>query len=250
MNATKTKVIEQEPTIWRLHIRPGGDEVRGRILWEKSLRLCQKQGVLGVGWGVNTTKRRSLTWPEYERHAKRQYGKVSSSVSLLANEVSDGDLIWVRDIFGVYFLGRVIGPWRYIGNAENYEADILNLRAVRLKRVGVESHVPGKVIASFRPSRTLQRIDDATVVNYSQYLFNKLTRTKIYKIKPLQRQIFSLLNDRDCEDVIFVYLQTRGYVAYPSQRMRDTQSYEYVLVHRRLGYEAIVQVKTGNTKFL
>ena len=40
----------------------------------------------------------------------RDQGRITPR-NFLAEVVQQGDLIWSRDLFGVYFLGRVIGPW-------------------------------------------------------------------------------------------------------------------------------------------
>jgi hypothetical protein len=141
---TEVKKNGRETTIWRIHIRPGGDDERGPALWKRSFDLCRKKGVLGVGWGVKTSKS-TLTWTEYQRLAKKEYkfSRVDWSLRLLAEDVWEGDLIWARDIAGVYFLGRVTGPWAYVGKRVNVAADIVNVRPVRMVRVGV-SRVPGR----------------------------------------------------------------------------------------------------------
>jgi hypothetical protein len=60
----------------------------------------------------------------------------------------------------MYFLARVLRPWSYSDLAENRDADIVNVRPVEMFNVGDVSDVPGKVVASFRPARTFQRIDN------------------------------------------------------------------------------------------
>jgi hypothetical protein len=86
------------------------------------------------------------------------------------------------------------------------------------------------------------------VKTYSEYLFNRLTATKTYKVERSRPDLFSLLDDQDCEDIVYVYLQTRGYIVFPSRRRPDTPAYEYVLVHKAKGYEAIAQVRTGDVE--
>jgi hypothetical protein len=165
---------------------------------------------------------------------------------LLAEEMREGDLIWTR-AKGTYYLARVLGPWRYESRRENQDADIVNVRPVQLLKVGTEADVPGKVVADFRAAQTLRRIRDTTVANFSKHLFNKKTGTRTYSIDVAPNcDVFSLLSDGDCEDVIYVYLQARGYIVFPSRRRRDLQAYEYVLVHKKTKREAIAQVKTGN----
>jgi hypothetical protein len=121
---------------------------------------------------------------------------------LLADEIKLRDLMWTRDEHHVYYLARVLRPWSYIGKRENLDADIINTVGVRMIRVGVESNVPGRIIAAFRAGGTLQRIIDPTIAAFSKHLFNQLTRSSTYAAKPVRRDIFSLLSDGDCEDVV------------------------------------------------
>ncbi len=230
----------QNTTIWRMHIRPKDVDP------ELSFAVCQKQKILGLGWSIDVQHWRGLTWPKYRAYATRRYHGNLSAPRLLAEEVKVGDLIWTRDAKNVYFLARVVSPWAFIGKQENYDADIVNTVRVQMFKVGIESHVPGKVVAAFRPSRTLQRIIDRTIAAFSKYRFNRLSRSDTYRDMRGRCDVFSLLSDGDCEDIVYVYLQTRGYVVFPSSRNHDTQKYEYVLVHRKSGQEAIAQVKTGH----
>jgi hypothetical protein len=54
------------------------------------------------------------------------------------------------------------------------DADVVNIRPVEIKEVGISTHVPGKVIACFVPNRSVQRINDSTALAYSEQLWSKL----------------------------------------------------------------------------
>ncbi len=230
-------------TLWRIHIRPGaGDD-------EHSFSVCLKKNILGVGWQVACEEGEKLTWDEYWRRSETTHSGSSwrGNLTRIGIDMRQGDLVWTRDTRGLYYLARVTSKWKYLNTNENRKDDIVNVRSVRMFEVGLETHVPGKIVATFRARMTVQRIADSTIEQYSEFLYNKLSGTQVYNPKTEAYDIFSLLSAEDCEDIIYVYLQTKGYVVFPSRRKADTMSYEYVLRKRRDGHEAIVQVKTGDT---
>ncbi len=232
--------------IWRIHIRPSG----GRENHKRAFKFCLESNVIGMGWRVNLDNNEVITnYKEYWSDGEAIYGTPSwrSNVGRFINDVSIGDLIWTRNSQGVYYLGRIEGNWEYRESDASIHADILNIRKTNLFEVGLESKVPGKVISAFRAGRTLQKIHGNTTAIYSKYLFNELKKQQIYSLDKKGLDIFKLLSADDVENVVYVYLQTKGYVAYPSGRKADTMSYEFILKDRKTYNEAVVQVKTGHT---
>jgi hypothetical protein len=229
--------------LWRIHIRPGG----GRADPVLSYALCLDRKVIGVGWPVDKEAITPLSIDDYFKLGADAYGEEWASgkiaVGLLAKIESD-DLVWMRSLQGVYHLCKVSGPWEYRDLAEYKDADIVNVRPVDIIEVGVSTHVPGKVIACFRPSRTVQRITDQTALGASQRIWAKLTG-QVVAPRADSTDLFSLISSEDCEDVISIYLQVQGWIIYPAQRKGDTIAYEFVLRHRDDFREAVVQVKTG-----
>ena len=226
--------------VWRIHIKPDADPAY-------AFDVCKKQGVVGVGWQVEKKHRDPFDLDTYLDVAKQTYVEhwksCKSAVTLLA-KMACGDLVWTRDASGMYWLARVRGPWEYRDRPDNRRADITNVRPVDLVRIGDVSCVPGKVIASMRSSRTVQRIQGDTIKIYSTYAYAKAKGKPLPKIGTLD--IFELISSQDCEDIIFVLLQRRGWVVFPARRLADTMSYEYVLRNIVNGEPAVVQVKTGS----
>lgn len=202
-----------------------------------------------MGWAVNWPEGMPKSWDNYVKLGSSKYGHQNwrTNTGRFAREVKESDLIWTRSK-GIYFLARVCGPWNYRDRPANRDADIVNVRPVDMLKVGDASGVPGKVVACFRPTRTFQRIADptATVEQYSLFLFNRLAGRKVFPSRKGTYDVFSLLDDQDCEDLIWVYLQVHGYVVFPARRRHDAPTYEYVARHRRDGAKALTQVKTGN----
>ncbi len=123
-------------------------------------------------------------------------------------------------------------------------ADVINNRSCQWHRVGVVDKVPGKVINSFIPRRTLQRIHDNAALQYSMFLYNENSKENFqYKVNVSGSDIFSLLSSEDCEDLIGIYLQTKGYFLVPSSCKNETMGYEFVL--KKDAETAVVQVKNG-----
>lgn len=228
--------------VWRIHIRPSG------LSPEYSFRVCLKQKMLGVGWALAHPPDDRFDVEAYLKQAEVEYAgdrSCRSAIQLLAN-MAKGDLVWTRDTKGVYYLAKVNGPYEYRDKKENLDADICNLRAMRLVKIAEPSRVPGKVIASMRAGRVVQRIYSDAVHTFSQYLYAKQTGDGVPPDLTGQ-DIFDYLSDQECEDIVYVMMQRMGWVVFPATRKADTMSYEYVLCNVEDGREAVVQVRTGNS---
>lgn len=230
-------------TVFRIHIRPGGTNDHSL-----SVEYCLREKVLGLGWQIES-QNNNVSWDEYEKEANKQHENDLSRVRYLKNNIRKNDLIWTRDTKGHYYLAKVESEWEYFSNYEAQKVDIVNIVRCDIKKVESVDDVPGKVIACFRPSRTIQRIADKTASSYSEYLWNKLSGKNFYNIsKDEYSNVFSFLGSEETEDVIFIYLQEQGWVVIPNSRKTDTMRYEFYLINRKTKEKAIVQVKTGNTQ--
>lgn len=158
------------------------------------------------------------------------------------------DIIWTRDLNGHYYLGKVESEWEYFSTRKSKGVDIVNIVRCDLQKVESVDDVPGKVIASFRPSRTIQAIRDVTTENYTKYLWNKLKQEDVYAVKQGNfKNVFSFLSSEETEDVFAIYLQTKNWIIIPNSRKVDTMKYEFYLIHKKTKNRAVVQVKTGHT---
>jgi len=242
--------------IYRLHIRPRGGGVDPVF----SFSYCLKQKVLGVGWQVPVPSKRPLTWESYEKAGSKTYGdsRAISRVRYLHDNVKPKDLIWTRDTMGKYYLAKVLAArgkghedsaWEYLDTPDGRAADIVNVVRCRILPVPQADDVTGKIVACFRPRLTIQSISDETTVLYSQLLWNRLTVSEEYKPSRIERcDVFSLLDDETIEDLIFIYLQCKGWIVVPNSRKADTMRYEFHAIHKKTRERAIVQVKSGQTR--
>lgn len=228
-------------TVYRIHIRPGG----GLADSDYSFSYCIAEQVLGVGWQTYSDKVIS-TWDDYETEASQHHDDLSR-VRYVKNYVKKDDLLWTRCPSGHYYLAKVVSEWEYFTNDRAKDADIVNVVRCEILKVPEIDAVPGKVVACFRPTRTIQEIADESMQQYSRYLWNRLSRTNYYPLdKNLIGNVFPFLGSDATEDVIFIYLQTKGWLVVPNSRKADTMSFEFYLIHRETRERAVVQVKTGH----
>ncbi|MFH1022873.1 MAG: hypothetical protein V1809_05750 [Planctomycetota bacterium] len=230
------------PTIWRLNIKTGAQKgIDPRM-------FCISNKILGVGWAVDCEG--EINWDNYYKSAMETYYKKGDkgwwpAVNAIKNRMHIKDLCWTRDWSGVYYLGQIVGEWEYRGEQKYRDADVVNIRGCIWKKVGNVDSVPGKVVNSFVPSRTVQVVEDDSVGLYSQFMFNKLSQSDQYVLPAVSADLFSVISSEDCEDIVGVFLQEKGYRMIPSSCKADTAAYEYVLKHVETGNTAVVQVKRG-----
>jgi hypothetical protein len=234
--------------VFRLHIRPKG----GLADHLFSFDYCRENGVLGLGWPLETPPKSNLTWEQYENLATKKYSKKDlSRVRNLRENVKPSDLIWTRDKGGKYYLAQVQSAWEYLDNDNGRKADITNVVRCEIKPVPHADDVPGKIVAHFRAPMSIQRVTESTTTSYTRWLWNQLTNSEEYLVEPENSDnLFALLGSETTEDVIFIYLQMNGWLILPNSRKADTMSYEFIAIKRDNldNYDrAVVQVKTGNT---
>lgn len=230
--------------IFRIHIKPKGGDANPSF----AFNYCIKENVLGLGWQTNSGES-GISWTDYEKEAAEIYGNNElSRIRYLKDNLNPGDLIWTRDTKGCYYLAKILSQWEYFTNKRAQKADIVNVVRCDIRKINSIDDVPGKVIASFRPTRSIQAIRDGNILEYSKYLWNKITNSKEYLVEFNNiDNLFSLLNSEEIEDVIFIYLQLNGWIVIPNSRKVDTMAYEYYAINKSSNEKGLVQVKTGNT---
>ncbi|KMO76951.1 hypothetical protein [Mycolicibacterium chlorophenolicum] len=78
-------------------------------------------------------------------------------------DAADGSFVWTRDGDGLFWLGRLTGP--YVYDADGEDVDLVHVRPCRWRDVPlVENRCPAAVLATFaRGGRNFQQIHDAAV---------------------------------------------------------------------------------------
>lgn len=230
--------------LWRIHLKPGakpGIDVP---------KLCIDRGIFGVGWGLPAVP---ASKEDYWTKAKAAYfathkRKWSGIIKPVLYHIKIGDLVWVRDQATSYYLGKVTSDWEYRGEQEYKDADVVNVRRCDWLHVGEMDNVPGSVISSFIARRTVQRVNDASALLYSRYLYTT-TRGESFDPDPqtAKADILDLLSDADLEDVAAVYLQVmKRCIMFPSTCKSDTKAIECIFTSAEDGRRVGLQVKRGN----
>jgi hypothetical protein len=229
--------------VFRIHIRPQG----GTADMHTTFDYCLRNGLLGVGWRTNS-QHNTKNWDEYFNEASQIHSNLQIC-KYIHKWVSEGDLVWTRDPNGQYYLARVTSGWEYWTSPEarQLDIDVANIFRCVCQCVDIDE-VPGKIIACFRATKSIQEIADNKAREYSKYLWNRLSGEQAYQIdRTAYSDIFMMLDDEETEDLLFLYLQSQGWYVLPNSRKGDTMSFEYLAVNPLNGEKALAQVKTGKS---
>lgn len=253
--------MAKKPVIWRLHtLTKGAKDEKGKQKIQPIGKYCIEKNIAAIGWSIG--KKDIETFEEYKKCCPIEE-ELNSNVKLfyeLSNSV--GDLIWIR-IDGQYYIGRITenSNWVYMNTDDAFKRDAQNqITNIEWFSVNNESGIPGSIITSFIPSRTLQRMRKHEICEYSMYSYNKLYQKKynknIYDIdnildekrsKDPMKLFYSFLSPYECEDLLYFWLyKNYGYICVPSSNKISTQKYEYVLIDPSNGKKILTQVKKGD----
>ena len=269
--------------VWRLHTKPKVS-VKNKLETKVANELIKRK-IVAIGWTLREDIYNELTATEkneleedeksikddFEKYKKIIeknnyetikgekksffYGKVNPNLIRLNNLKKD-DLIWIRSK-GKYHLGRVTEKSHYLYAYRDSQknSDILKLGInnqftdIDWCEVGSESDIPGRILIAFYQREALIEIDEKSVLDISQILYNK--RDNYYKIPNKivnnKENFYNLLSPYDCEDLLYFYLYHKNkYIAIPSTNKTSTQNYEFEMVNPKDRDEKIyIQVKNG-----
>ena len=111
------------------------------------------------------------------------FGSSGSSTARLARRIErfrnieSGSFVWTRDPDGLYWLGRITGPYFHDTDEAAVAVDLVHVRECRwLTEPLLEPAVPAAVVATFgRGGRNFQRTHDAAVGAESKRLWENLS---------------------------------------------------------------------------
>ena len=91
-------------------------------------------------------------------------------------EVNDSSFVWTRDPDGLYWLGRISGPYFYDTDEAAAAVDLVHVRECDwLTTPLLEPSVPAAVVATFRRGgRNFQQTHDSTVGAESRRIWDEL----------------------------------------------------------------------------
>lgn len=260
--------------LWRVHLRSAAKNGKSKF---EIVDYCIQNNIVGMGWRLDEDCIPKDA-AEYAILSRKRYGKKVASVRFAEIfkriDPTTDHLVWVRGTYakngsgstgseGKYYLGKIVGSWEYSTKKEHMDLDIPNQAKCIWMEIGTEEHIPGKILACFRPRATMQEIKTSDEIKqYCAWLFNREASFRgiddachvEYAQKPTvdnARMFFSLVDNNDCEDIVGVYLQkNKGYIFLPGSQQRDTQGTEYYLKDATTGDTIAVQVKQGKVDLL
>ena len=148
--------MAKDPNVYRAPMRSRRDDVDLGATIERALA----RGLCGFG-GPHE--------PSDERTARRIER---------FRDVANGSFVWTRDPEGLYWLGRITGPYFYDNDDEAAAVDLVHVRECRwLAEPFLEQSVPAAVLATFRRGgRNFQQTHDSTVGAESQELWDEFSQ--------------------------------------------------------------------------
>lgn len=92
-------------------------------------------------------------------------------------DAPDGALVWTRDPEGLFWLGRVDGPYRYDNTSAARAVDLVHVRPCRWSSAPfLEPQVPSAVLATYRRGgRNFQQTHDSAVGRESLRLWEEIS---------------------------------------------------------------------------
>lgn len=226
--------------VWRIHIK---NDVESGYTRLDLLEFCQKEMLIGVGWGNITTRENS---DSAIREQAQTYSDPTPGIKAInaMRRMKLNDLIWTR-LDSKYYLCRVTDIWEHSKpREEHYKLDISNYVNVEWLEIGMEQDVPGKVVSSFRPAASAQSVSG--VEDISMYIWNKYSNTNQYTVSRKNISIWSVLSAEAIEELVLLYLQMeKGFHIYSSTVKYAFPEYECQMVNSD-GIRAYPQVKSGS----
>ena len=232
--------------VYRIYIRPES------AVTQNPFDFCKKNNILGIGWRLDEKNlekfKEESNFENYKKLVLEQYNKDNGLKKVINcySEIEEDDLIWARDRDNIFYICRVTNKWQYSYEHANDVNDIFSYFPVEYVKVGTIEEVPGKVVNSFRPNATLQRIHGKSIFEMTKKIYNRKLGNKSYRVEEIEDFLNFLLAE-DVEEIISLYLQLeKNYLIYTSTNKIDTAKYEFVMTSKDGKEKCYTQVKTGN----
>lgn len=227
--------------VYRLHLKT--DCINRKEL----IDFCINSKKIAIGWSYIYKEHTINDFAEYSEFAKQESknNKIPQAIKSFA-KLEVNDLVWIRDLDGVYYLCRVLGK---VKPYCDYDMDIGCLVDVDIQKI--DTNVPGKIVRSFIPGRIIQGVNDKKAADISMMLYNKKSKKEVYKLPEMSFDFFTMIHPLDLEELVLAYIQVE-YDYYLSKNsisgISSTVKIEGELYPRKKGRNeksAVLQVKSG-----
>ncbi len=235
--------------VTRIHLKTGCLENKRKDLIDFCLN--NKSQCLAIGWQYvyEESKDKINSFQDYYEEIKTNEKRINPVINIF-RDVKKNDLFWTRDLDGNYWICRAKDKSHIFNDCT---LDIGAVVPIEAYKVGME--VPGQIKASFnRPlGGTSEKISDDIIVQFSMFVFNKLSKTQTYTYEKKTGSILDNLPDFDLEELVISYLQIEKnyYVLSNSIANKSTTiKIECELISRNINSleKAVVQVGGKNKK--
>ena len=216
---------------------------------EKLIDFCLhgKNQFLAIGWSCVDFKTDdySAFYDTVVAYVHGQKRRLNPALNIF-KDACVNDLFWTRDLDGIYWICRVTEP------AKAYSDKALDIGAVlSVKAYAFGLEVPGQIKASFNRSRggIVERLKDSTIIEYSKYVFNKLSNEEFYDVNlDIANNMIDNLPAFELEELVISYIQiVEGYYLLSNSiaNKSTTVKIECQFISRDINNvkKAVVQVK-------
>ena len=245
------KIIYEKDYVARIHLKTATNNREELIKFCLDDKHNKEKQCLAIGWSYISehlnpeTDSYDTYYIKTKANVHENGKKLNSALNIFKN-AKEEDLFWTRDLNGDYWICRVKEAAKVYFNEE---LDIGAILPVEAYKFGLE--VPGQIKASFNRSRggIVERLKDSTIIEYSKYVFNKLSKTDYYEINlNIANNVIDNLPDFELEELVISYLQiVKGYYLLSNSiaNKSTTVKIECQLISRDVNNvkKAVVQVK-------
>ena len=193
-------------TLYRIYLKRSSKEKRKGLI---KYCLIDKPHRIAIGWSYLHTKNPNMKsgYDLSEEFKRDENGKTNRSLAYFAR-LKTNDLVWTRDLNGVYYLCRILEEPK----AEfSEELDIGATASVEL--IKIDTSVSGGIIARFtRPkSPTIEPIYDKNCIEYSKYIYNEFTKSdyRYERDSSFTFDLIDMLPPMDLEELVLDYIQIK-----------------------------------------
>ena len=203
---------------------------------DKEYCLDSAHPLIGIGWGDESCtdiKQYLKVVPELESN----YKNFCYPYKCLSEMKIDDTYVWTKIDGLTYALGKIKSELFIDKSRPRMGA----VRRCEWKKIDFD-FVPGKITNYFvGGGRTLVKMDiSKSLEEYCKRLYCNAEGS----LKDIN--LNDLIHYDDLEDLLGLYLQSKGYYIYPSTNKQSSKLIEYELINKATGKRACVQCKTGN----
>ena len=215
-------------------------------------KWCKENGIIAIGWTLppedtwlpskdGELSSKNIDLKKYNELYKEQgWGQGAKTDIENFEKIKIGDICWVRDSRDIYYVCKITGNWVYDNKKEAWAMDIAQRYSCEWVEVGDATEAPAAIVKKLiTRGNTVSRIDDKTLIDISNYLFENGGENAVKKVVAEFNEgrytsgnisIIDNLTQYEYEDFVGFYLQQKGYFIMPSTRYQSTEKYEFVAI--------------------